>query len=80
MTEGANFNISGNLTLKNVVKNITFPARIDLNENELRAKANFDIDRRQWQINFRSDKSLGDKFISETVNINLDILAKKQTH
>lgn len=75
--EGANFKVSGNFTLKDATKNITFPARIDLDQNTVRAKANFDIDRRQWQMNYGNDKTLGDKFISETVNINLDILAKK---
>lgn len=75
--EGANFNVSGNFTLKDATKNITFPARIDLDQNTVRAKANFDIDRTQWQMNFGNDKTLGDKFISETVNINLNILAKK---
>jgi polyisoprenoid-binding protein YceI len=75
--EGANFNVSGNFTLKDATKNITFPARIDLDQNTVRAKANFDIDRTQWQMNYGNDKTLGDKFISETVNIYLDIVAKK---
>ncbi|RYG52432.1 MAG: YceI family protein, partial [Chitinophagaceae bacterium] len=51
LVEGANFSVSGNFTLKGTTKNITFPARIDLDENTLKAKANFDIDRRQWQMN-----------------------------
>ncbi|WP_207434024.1 YceI family protein [Sabulibacter ruber] len=78
LVEGANFSVSGNLTLKDVTKNITFPARIELDENALKAEANFDIDRRQWQMNYGNDKTLGDKFISETVNIELDLEAKKQ--
>ena len=78
LVEGANFTISGNLTLKNTTKNITFPVRVDLDDNLLKAKANFDIDRRQWQMNYGNDKTLGDKFISETVNIELDLQAKNQ--
>lgn len=78
IVEGANFNISGNFTLKDVTKNITFPARIDLDGNTLKAKGNFDIDRRQWNMNYGNDKTLGDKFISETVNIELNLAAKKQ--
>ncbi len=77
LVEGANFSISGNLTLKGVIKNITFPARVDLDGNTLKAKANFDIDRRQWQMNYGNDKTLGDKFISETVNIELHLQALK---
>ncbi|HEY0744911.1 MAG TPA: YceI family protein [Chryseosolibacter sp.] len=75
LIEGANFSVSGNLTIKDVTKNITFPARIDLDGNTLKAKANFDIDRRQWQMNYGNDKTLGDKFISETVNIELYVEA-----
>jgi polyisoprenoid-binding protein YceI len=77
IVEGANFLISGNFTLKDVTRNITFPARIDLDFNTLKGEANFDIDRTQWQMNYGNDKTLGDKFISETVNVELDLEAKK---
>jgi len=76
--DGANFTISGNLTLKDVTKNVSFPARIDLDGSTLKTKANFDIDRTQWQMNYGNDKTLKDKFISEKVNIELDLQAKKQ--
>jgi polyisoprenoid-binding protein YceI len=78
VVDGANFNVSGNFTLKDVTKNITFPARIDLDGNTLKARGNFDIDRRQWNMNYGNDKTLGDGFISETVNIELDLQARKQ--
>ena len=74
---GANFTVSGNLTLKNETKNVTFPARIDLDGNTLKVKANFNIDRREWQMAYGNDKTLGDKFISETVNIKLQLEAKR---
>jgi polyisoprenoid-binding protein YceI len=76
LVKGANFYVSGNLKLKDVTKNIKFPAHIELDDNNLKAKANFDIDRRDWQMNYGNDKTLGDKFISETVNIELDLQAK----
>jgi polyisoprenoid-binding protein YceI len=77
LIEGANLSISGNLKIKDVTKNITFPAKVDLDGNTLKAKANFDIDRRQWQMNYGNDKTLGDKFISETVNIELHLEARR---
>jgi polyisoprenoid-binding protein YceI len=77
IVEGANFNVSGNLTLKDVTRNITFPARIEMDDNTLKGKANFDIDRTQWKMNYGNDKTLGDKFISETVNVKLDLEAKR---
>jgi polyisoprenoid-binding protein YceI len=78
IVEGANFSVSGNLTLKETTKNITFPAKIDLDGNTLKAKGNFNIDRTQWKMNYGNDKTLGDNFISETVNIELDLEARKQ--
>jgi polyisoprenoid-binding protein YceI len=78
IVDGANFNISGNLTIKGETRNITFPAKVDLDENELTGKANFDIDRTQWKMNYGNDKTLGDKFISETVNVKLDLKAHKK--
>jgi polyisoprenoid-binding protein YceI len=77
LVDGANLFISGNLTLRGETKNISFPARIDLDANTLTGKANFDIDRRQWQMNYGNDKTLGDKFISETVNIELHLEARR---
>lgn len=76
VVDGANFTVSGNLTLRDVTKNISFPAKIDLDNNTLKAKADFDIDRTQWQMNYGNDKTLGNKFISETVNIELDLKAR----
>jgi polyisoprenoid-binding protein YceI len=78
IVDGANLTISGNLKLRDVTKNVKFPARIDLDGNTLKGKANFDIDRRDWQMNYGNDKTLGDKFISETVNIELNLEAEKQ--
>lgn len=75
---GANFTVSGNLTLKDVTKNISFPAKIDLDGNTLKAKSNFIIDRTQWQMRYGNDKTLGDKFIDEKVSVELDLEAKKQ--
>jgi polyisoprenoid-binding protein YceI len=74
---GANYTVSGNFTLKDVTKNISFPAKIDLDGNTLKAKSNFIIDRTQWQMRYGNDKTLGDKFIDEKVNIELDLQAKK---
>lgn len=78
VVKDANYNVSGNLTLKNTTKNVSFPANITMNGGTLKAKANFDIDRTQWGMIYGNDKSLGDKFISEKVNIELNLEAGKQ--
>lgn len=77
VVEGANALISGNLTLKDSTKNVSFPANITVTETEITAKANFNIDRTQWNMSYGNDKSLKDKFISPEVNIKLDIKATK---
>ncbi|HEU5148171.1 MAG TPA: YceI family protein [Chryseosolibacter sp.] len=78
LVDGANFRVSGNLQIRDVTKNISFPARIDLDGDRLEAEANFDIDRRQWQMNYGNDKTLGDQFISEKVNIEFHLEAQKE--
>lgn len=78
VVDGANYTVSGNFTLKDETKNISFPAKIDLDGNTLKARSNFVIDRTQWKMHYGNDKTLGDKFISEKVNIELDLDAKKQ--
>lgn len=69
--------ISGNLTLKDSTKNITFPAKVSLSETDLTATANFNIDRNQWGIHFNNKESLGNNFIRPEVNLTLNIAAKK---
>jgi polyisoprenoid-binding protein YceI len=69
--------ITGNLTIKGETKSVTFPARVTL-DTLLRAKANFNIDRTQWGLVYRSDKSLGDKTIHPDVNIGIDLVAKPE--
>lgn len=67
--------ITGNLTIRSQTKSISFPARVTLEDSLLHAKANFNIDRTQWGLVYRSDNSLGDKTIRPEVNIGLDITA-----
>ena len=45
-----NYMISGNLKIKDVVKNIEFPAKVTVNNNSVDAVAKFNIDRKLWNI------------------------------
>lgn len=71
--------IKGNLTIKGKKKGIAFPAKVVFEDNVLRAKANFNIDRTQWDLIYRADKSLGNKTIHPDVNIGFSIVAKQRT-
>jgi len=76
VVEGANHKVSGNLKLRDLVKNITFPASIVVEDDVVKAKANFDIDRTDWGMHYNNDKSLKDSFISPTVNVVLNLATK----
>lgn len=75
---GATHMLTGNLTMKGVTKSITFPAAVAITGNNMKARANFNIDRTQWGLSYGNDKSLGDKFIRPEVNLELSILASAQ--
>ncbi|MCC9138758.1 YceI family protein [Pontibacter silvestris] len=68
--------VTGNLTIKGETKSVSFPAKLTKEDNQLKAKANFNLDRTQWGLVYRSDKSLGDQTIYSEVNIGIDIVAK----
>jgi len=74
-----NSTVTGNLTMKDVTKSITFPAEIKIENGVLTVKADFDIDRTDWNIKYGSGKffeNLGDKMINDKFNLNLTIVAK----
>lgn len=75
--EGATHFISGNLTLKDQTKNITFPAKVSMTADQLTANADFDIDRTNWNMNYKGPNNPQDWFIRKEVNIKLNVVAKK---
>jgi polyisoprenoid-binding protein YceI len=77
LMKDATHTIHGNLTMKEVIKNIAFPAKINLSTSEIVATANFNLDRTLWGMSYRADKSLQDKLINSMVNISFVIKANK---
>ncbi len=74
-----NSTVTANLTMKDVTKSITFPAEIKIENGALTAKADFDIDRTDWNIKYGSGKffdNLGDKMINDKFNLNISVIAK----
>ncbi|MDW8296966.1 MAG: YceI family protein [Raineya sp.] len=69
--ENPTHNITGNLTMKGVTKSITFPAIIKLENNKLEAVAKFNINRKDWGMEW----GITDKLISNTVHMGFKILA-----
>jgi len=75
----ANYNVKGNLTIKGITKAISFPATINVSDNELTANAEVSIDRTEWDIKYGSGKffqGLGDKMINDDFKIKFNIKGK----
>lgn len=75
--ENATHLISGNLTLKDSTKNVTFPAKVNLNETLITAEAKFTINRKDWGLNYKNDESLGDEWIYDKVEMSINLSAAK---
>ncbi|WP_153797560.1 YceI family protein [Foetidibacter luteolus] len=74
---GATHLLSGNLTLKDSTKNVTFPAIVSITENALTAQANFNIDRTDWGMNYKGPDNPQDWVIKKEVNLQLNVKAGK---
>lgn len=77
--DGNNYEIEGNLTVKDVTKNITFPAAITMSNNELSADANFKINRKDFNVKYGSTDFdptlLADKIINDDIEFALSLKA-----
>ncbi|TVZ25629.1 polyisoprenoid-binding protein YceI [Gillisia sp. Hel_I_86] len=73
--------LQGNLTLKDVTKNVEFPVTIKMNGDTLELTSEkFNIDRTKWNVNYGSKSvfdGLGDKFINDEVELEIEVKAKK---
>ncbi|PNW28858.1 YceI family protein [Formosa algae] len=73
--------LSGNLTLKGIKKNVSFPVTVSTTENTLSlVSETFAIDRTQWGVNFGSKSvfdNLGDKFIDDDIILTVKLKATK---
>ncbi|MCB0514962.1 MAG: YceI family protein [Chitinophagales bacterium] len=76
LLENATHLLTGNLTILDTSKSITFPAKISLENNVLTAQALFNIDRTDWGISYHAAESFGDKIISSQVTVGFNIVAQ----
>ena len=76
------YEVRGNLTIKGISNEISFPATIEATDGMVKAKGTTKIDRTKWDIKFRSGNffaGLGDKMIYDEFEITFDIVAKPNT-
>lgn len=64
--------VTGNLSLKDSTKSITFPVQISEANGKLRVNAFFSINRQLWGISY---KGMPDDLIQDMVDIKLDIVS-----
>jgi len=77
---GENFNVTGNLTIKEITHEVTFPAKVDVNGKRFTANGKLTIDRTQWDVRYRSGKffdDLADKAISDDIEFEMKIVARR---
>ena len=73
--------LSGNLTLKDVKNNVTFPVTVTTVGDDLTITSEaFTIDRTKWNVQYGSKSifdNLGDKFINDDIELKISVKATK---
>lgn len=69
--------ISGNLSMNGTTNNLSFPAKVEMGEGKMAAKASFVINRKDWGMSYKNDESLGDDWIYDKVEMTFDLTAAK---
>ncbi len=79
--------ISGNLTIRGITKNISFPAMVMMHDQKLHIKAEtFTIDRTEWNVMYDSESWIGEiteatkeKLIDHNIELDFDLMAQLQS-
>jgi polyisoprenoid-binding protein YceI len=74
--DGANAEVTGNLTVKGKTNPITFPAKITINGNQLMADAKFKLDRSKYDIRYGSKTFFPDKAVNDLIDNDVDMEVK----
>ena len=79
--EGGKTILSGNLTIKGIKQNISFPVNVSSSNNTMTLTSDaFTIDRTKWDIKYKSKTvfgDLGDKFINDDIELQFTVKASK---
>lgn len=79
--ENDRFNLSGNLKIKDIENNITFPVLATVKGDSLAIKSEtFTIDRTKWNVNYGSKSvfdNLGDNFVNDEIELKITVKANK---
>lgn len=76
---GANYLVNGNLTLLGKTQPLNFPAKIQVNKDQLAVEAILQVNRTQWGMTYSADPTLpDDKYIMPNIDIHLKLMGNKQ--
>lgn len=77
----AGYKVTGNLTLKGITHEISFPVNVEVEGNRLTANGSATIDRTKWNIKYGSGSffsGLGDKMIYDEFDIEFNLVANAE--
>ena len=77
---GENKKVIGNLTIKGVTHPVAFPAKMEFKDGIVTLTGTLVIDRTKWNVRYKSGKFfdlLADQTISDSIEFNVKIVAKK---
>lgn len=75
LLEGATDMVSGNLTIKDSVVNITFPAKISVTDAGADVQAKFTVDRTSWGLNLGAEGDPANWMISKDFELDINLKA-----
>jgi polyisoprenoid-binding protein YceI len=78
---GPNYDVTGDLTIKDVKNSLTFPAIINFNDDGIEANAKFKFDRTKWNVRYNSGKffsDIGDGAISDAIGLEIHLFTLKK--
>ena len=67
------YNVTGDWTIRDVTKSITFPAKISLEDGVFKLNAEFKVDRKDFKLTY---KGISDNAIKDTIDIKWTIVAE----
>lgn len=75
-----NYQVKANLTIKNITKEILFPAKIKTENNQIIADIKLTLDRTEYDVSYMSESITGklkDKFIHNNFDLIIHLIAKR---
>ncbi|MEI9919919.1 MAG: YceI family protein [Bacteroidota bacterium] len=79
-TKDEKINVTGDLTIKGITHEVTFPASIKVKDGIANAEGKLIFDRTKWDVRYNSAKffsSLADETISDDIELSVKIVARK---